>query len=302
MSRTRVERISADGVELRVELDGAGPPLLVLHGFSGSARSMAEVSAALRDSYQTIRVDLLGHGSSAAPRDPKLYSMPACARQIVAVLDALSLSGVHVLGYSMGGRVGLSLCLWHPTRIRSALLIGASAGLEDEPARAARRRDDEALAQRIERDGIEAFVEHWMALPLFASQKRLGHERLASARAQRLENRSHGLALSLRGMGSGAQPALHAQLGAVQTPVCLVVGSEDAKFRSIAADLAARLPRARVELIAEAGHAAHLENLSALSQSALRFLAEAEAEISSRETPPERSSAQAMKGSTAWSA
>ena len=98
-----------------------------------------------------------------------------------------------------------------------------------------------------------------MALPLFASQRRLGAAGLARAREQRLTNRPHGLANSLRGMGAGAQPPLHARLAGVRAPVCLVVGDEDERFGGIADALAEALPAARVARIAGAGHAAHLE-------------------------------------------
>ena len=86
----------------------------------------------------------------------------------------------------------------------------------------------------------------------------------------------HGLANSLRGMGAGAQPSLHDELAALERPVCLVVGEEDRKFQGIAEDLAARLPRARVELVPEAGHAAHLENPRAFAEIAVRFFDDVE--------------------------
>ena len=203
--------------------------------------------------------------------------MESCVAQVAGALDALGIPQAHVLGYSMGGRVGLALCAWRPERVRSALLIGASAGLEEAGARAARRRQDEALAERIEREGLERFVEWWMELPLFASQRRLGEAALARAREQRLSNRAHGLAQSLRGMGTGAQPALHARLPSLHVPILLVAGSLDAKFAAIASDLASRLPNAQAQLVPDAGHACHLEQPEAFLRIARRFFDAAEA-------------------------
>jgi pimeloyl-ACP methyl ester carboxylesterase len=148
-------------------------------------------------------------------------------------------------------------------------------------------REDEALAERIERDGVPAFVDHWMSLPLFASQRRLGAAALAAAREQRLANRAHALASSLRGMGAGAQPFLGERLAAVRAPVCLVVGDEDRRFRRIAESLARELPRARVEVVAAAGHAAHLENPRGFLDITRRFLAEVEAGAKTHPTAPE---------------
>ncbi len=270
-----VRFVDANGVRVCVDSTGQGPPVLMLHGFTGDAESMAPAAEPLADAFEVHRVELVGHGRSDAPDDVAPYSMPACVEQVVAVLDALEIEAAHVYGYSMGGRAALSLAAAHPARVRSLVLVGATAGLASAEDRADRVASDEALAARIERDGLEPFVDAWMSLPLFASQKRLGDDALARARAQRLKGTTTGYANSLRGMGTGAMPPLHDALRRLAMPVCLVVGEEDAKFRAIAAQLVAALPDARVEAIAEAGHAAHLEQPAAMGDVVRRFLSEA---------------------------
>jgi 2-succinyl-6-hydroxy-2,4-cyclohexadiene-1-carboxylate synthase len=178
----------------------------------------------------------------------------------------------------MGGRVALALCVAQPERVASALLVGTSAGIADPKARAARRREDLARADSVERFGMRAFVDRWMAQPLFESQRhRLSAAALEAARKQRLDNRVLGLANSLRGMGAGAQQPLHEAVAALRVPVCLAVGEEDGKYRDIAADLARRMPAARIEIIPAAGHAAHLENPAAFLAAARRFFESANA-------------------------
>jgi 2-succinyl-6-hydroxy-2,4-cyclohexadiene-1-carboxylate synthase len=287
--------IATEGVSLHVVSEGDGSPVVILHGFTGSSASMAAVAAGLRDRHRAIRVDLVGHGASDAPRDGSAYRMERCVDQVAGAVSALDARPAHFIGYSMGGRVALALCARHPALASSAILIGARAGIADADERAARVRDDRTLADRIEREGVPRFVDHWMALPLFASQRRLGEAALAAARAQRLANRAHGLALSLRGMGAGAQPPLGEDLAALHTPVCLVAGEEDTRFRAIAESLARQLPRARVEIVAVAGHAAHLENPSAFLRLTRRFLAEVDAENHTAQPPPEPSPAQAER-------
>ena len=254
-----------------------GEAVLVLHGFTGSAEAMRGVAERLGEDRRCILVDLVGHGSSAAPESPEDYRMERCLADLLGVLDALRESRAHLVGYSMGARVALSLAAAHPERVRSAVLVGARAGIEDPEARRARIDQDEALARRILEEGIEWFVDHWMSLPLFASQSRLGPQALAEAREGRLRNRAHGLALSLRGMGAGAQPPLFEKLDRIRAPVLLVVGAEDAHFLAIARELARRLPRARVQTLPEAGHAAHLENPEAFDGIARAFLRDVEA-------------------------
>ena len=137
--------------------------------------------------------------------------------------------------------------------------------------RAARRKADEELAERILRDGLEDFVDQWMANPLFASQARLGEAALARARAERLRGSPAGLAGSLRGMGTGTMPPLHDELARLRLPVLCVVGEEDAKFRAIAEGIVAALPLAELKMISGAGHAAHLEEPRAFARAFASF-------------------------------
>jgi len=294
MSTPRSRIVDAGDAHLHVRCEGSGPAVVLLHGFTGSVESMEELARRLRARHRVVRVDLVGHGSSDAPEQLDPYRMERCAAQLARVAQALRLGAAHWLGYSMGGRVALAVAAWHPERVRSLCLVGASAGLADPGERAQRARDDEALADSIERDGLESFVERWMALPLLASQARLGADARAQAREQRLRNRPHGLANSLRAMGSGAQPPLHAALGSLRAPVALVVGEEDAKFRTLAGEIARELPDARVLVVPEAGHAAHLEQPDAFAALALRFFAESEAR-----TPRRRAAPQSIRGPSA---
>ena len=259
-------------VRLHLELRGAGPEVLLLHGFTGDVTTWREVAEDLARDHRVLAVDLLGHGRSDAPADPARYTLERSVTDLRRLLDALSLRRVDVIGYSMGGRVALGLAVRHPERVRAAVLVGASAGIADPAARAERARADEAWAGLLLRDGLETFVERWMAQPLFASQVRLGVAALARARAQRLAGDPRGLAASLRGLGSGAQPPLHEALRRLAVPLLFVAGEEDAKFRALASELAGLAPLGRATWVPEAGHAAFLENPRAFLALARDFL------------------------------
>jgi 2-succinyl-6-hydroxy-2,4-cyclohexadiene-1-carboxylate synthase len=172
----------------------------------------------------------------------------------------------------MGARLALGCAARHPERVASLVLIGARAGIENPEERVSRRRADEALANRIETMGMEAFVTEWLAQPLFASQRRLGPGFLEARRRERLVNDAHELAASLRGTGPGAQPSFYDALPRIEVPVLLVTGALDATFLEHARDLARRLPHAEVCEIADAGHAAHLEQPAAFIEAAAQFL------------------------------
>src|SRR5205807_809180 len=109
----------------------------------------------------------------------------------------------------------------------------ASPGLASATEREQRRQSDSALAERIEREGVKAFIDYWEQIPLFASQNSLPREKREALREQRLNNRARGLANSLRGVGTGAQPALHARLPELNLPALLIAGELDTKFCQI---------------------------------------------------------------------
>jgi 2-succinyl-6-hydroxy-2,4-cyclohexadiene-1-carboxylate synthase len=266
--------IDVGGLRLRAVEAGAGAPVLVLHGFTGDAESMESVSEGLRASYRVVRLELVGHGGSDSPEDIRFYSMPDCARQIAVAVAGLDLERPHLLGYSMGGRAALAAAIAHPNRFASLVLVGATAGIADARMRDERIQSDRHLADRIETEGLDRFVDEWMALPIFASQSRLGEDALGRARAQRLRNSEHGLANSLRGMGAGAQFPLFEELRNIKIPVLLVVGDEDEKFKAIAEALEARLPDARTAILPRAGHAAHLEAPAEFASHVSDFLAD----------------------------
>ena len=279
MTSLRDDVVDAAGIRMHVRLAGEGPsgrPVLVLHGFTGCVESMEGVISSLAVDRPVVAVDLVGHGETDAPDDLDRYSMAACVDQVATALEAVDVPVVDVLGYSMGARVALSLAVAHPAKVASLVLVGASPGLVDGAARAARLDADEALARQIEEDGLERFVDYWMSLPLFSSQASLGKEFLAASRAQRLRCSVTGLSGSLRGMGTGRMPALHERLPEIEQPVCLVAGSRDARFVDLAEQMCHRLRDSRCAFVEGAGHAAHLEAPARVSRIACTFFREIE--------------------------
>ncbi len=266
--------LTVNGLRYDVLIEGAGPPLVLLHGFTGCAAGWAPQIAAFKHQFTCIAVDLPGHGGTEAPADPARYAMAPTVADLVALLGQLRFTRAAWLGYSMGARIALGVGVLAPDAVTALVLEGASPGITDPAERAARVASDEALAARIERDGVEPFVDYWEQIPLFATQARLPGERRAALRRQRLANTPRGLANSLRGIGQGAQPLLLDRLGEVRAPALLLAGEEDVKFRGLAAAMAARLPDARVALIPNAGHAAHLEQAEAFDAVVVRFLGE----------------------------
>ena len=251
-------------VRLNYLVAGEGPPVTLLHGFTQSGRSWRELIAHMPEGWRWIVPDLRGHGETRM-RAGAECSMDACTDDLVAMWEELDLRRTHLVGYSMGGRLALHVAARRPERLLSLLTIGAHAGL-DEDARAGRIQGDEALAERIEKDGIESFVDYWSALPLFAGLERRGEGYVAQVRAERLQNHVAGLACSLRGMGAGLMEPIWDDLGRVNVPCTFVAGQLDHGYVASARRLAASVPRGQVQLVLRAGHAAHQERPDAFAR------------------------------------
>jgi pimeloyl-ACP methyl ester carboxylesterase len=120
--------VTHQGIRIRYEVEGKakGPPLVLQHGFSSNLEVWlaAGYAKALRADYQLVLLDARGHGASDKPHDPTAYRLEAFADDVVAVLDALSISKAHYWGYSMGAFIGFEIVRRAPSRFCSLTLGG----------------------------------------------------------------------------------------------------------------------------------------------------------------------------------
>jgi 2-succinyl-6-hydroxy-2,4-cyclohexadiene-1-carboxylate synthase len=270
-----VPLLDGPDVSLSYAIAGEGEPVTLLHGFTLSGRNWRELIAKVPGRWQWIMPDLRGHGDTrTAPGAP--CTMDACAADLRMLWGHLGVERSHLAGYSMGGRLALHVAVRLPERVRSLLTISAHAGL-DEQARVARRQGDEALAERVERYGVEPFVNYWAAQPLFAGIERRGAAYLAQLRAQRLANRPEGLAASLRGMGAGAMEPLLDEIAGLTMPCTFVAGEDDAAYVASARRLATAVPGSRLEIVPRAGHAVHMQRPAPMARIVAAHLGRADA-------------------------
>lgn len=262
-----------DGLRWEVRARGAGEPLLLIHGFTGRGTSWRVHARVLRRHFRVVTVDLPGHGRSGSG-EPARMTVERMADDLAGILARLDAAPAHVVGYSMGARIALRLALVHPAVVRRLVLESASAGLATHREREDRRAADEALAARLERDGIERFVAEWERQPVFASQATLPSGRSAAQRAIRLAGDPRGLAASLRGAGQGVMEPLFDRLHAVVAPTLVIAGDLDERGLSRAEVVARGIPGARLAVVDGAGHAPHLERPARFRRLALDFLLE----------------------------
>jgi 2-succinyl-6-hydroxy-2,4-cyclohexadiene-1-carboxylate synthase len=223
-----------------------GDPLVLLHGFTQTSWCWSPIDAELATDHELLLVDAPGHGASADVS----ADLWGAGRAVADVGGAAT-----YLGYSMGGRIALHAALDRPDVVRRLVLVSATGGMDDASERAARRTADERLADRVLDLGVEAFVDEWLAQPLFST---LAPER--THRSARLANTAAGLASSLRQAGTGTQEPLWDRLGELEIPVLVVAGALDARFVGLAHRLADAIgPSATLVVVPGAGHTVHLE-------------------------------------------
>ncbi len=286
---------------VRIGPQGA-PRVTLLPGFMGGPRSWDAVVHHLPDALTIRVVTLPGHGDRplVMPRAGFLEIVSEVGRSLVAQNNR-DVPEVLV-GYSMGGRIALSLALLEPERFASVIAIGADLGFSDEGPRAARRVEDDERARSLEVAGLEEFVARWETLPIFESQRELPEEVLASQRRMRLANTVEGLAFALRALGTGAMPDLRTPLRDFGRPVAFAVGSRDQKFCALAEESARIAPRGERIVFSDVGHNVALEAPKKLARVIAdrvgRARAEADTSAAMNESTLKSASIDATRGAT----
>lgn len=230
-----------------------------MHGFTQTARSWDGLVPELSRDFDVVAIDAPGHGRAS---DVHADLLDGAAR-----LAAAGGRATYV-GYSMGARLCLHAALDFPAAVRGLVLISATGGMDDAGEREARRAADEALADRIESIGVPAFLDEWLAQPLFATLPAA-----ANGRAERLHNTAAGLASSLRLAGTGTQAPLWDRLAGLRVPTLVIAGALDTKFVVLGERLAATIPGADLAIVDGAGHTVHLERPDAFLALLLPWLA-----------------------------
>jgi pimeloyl-ACP methyl ester carboxylesterase len=253
---------AGDGVRIHYLVRGAGPPVLLVHGFAVSA-GINWAAPGILDSiaarYTVIAPDLRGHGSSGKPREPAAYGT-RFVEDLVRLLDHLEVERAHVVGYSMGGAITLRLLASHPHRVASAVIGGAGwrpveAGPPPVLLEWLPRLDAAARGELTVSDALAGPV---------------GADWAPELRAALDRNDPAALAAVIRG-GAGLAVS-EAELRASRLPVLAIVGALDELVRADVDRLAALWPDLEVVRIPGADHFSVLGD-PRLPQAILRYLA-----------------------------
>lgn len=251
------------------ESPSATKTLVFLHGFLGNREEWASIWPAFFPHFHCLMIDLPGHGENEPLESSEAYSIEKTAQRVIFLLEQLNRKESILVGYSMGGRLALYLALYFPKYWTQVILESASPGLKNENERQQRRLYDEELAQQLETESFDSFLEKWYKLPLFAPTR--SHPLFALLFQQRLKNNPNELAKSLRFMGTGTQPSLWERLDHLKVPALLLVGEYDTKFCQIASEMILVCPRFKMEVVPKVGHNLHFEDSHGFVKSLWNF-------------------------------
>src|SRR5699024_10157819 len=247
--------------------NGFEETVLLMHGFLSDMSSMEPVAGNLKGHYNILLVDLPGFGDTKAGGD---YSMDDVSDALAALIRS-RWGKVHVAGYSMGGRVAVSLLVNYPGVIKSAVLESTSPGISDPADRTERQNLNRKRADSIVSD-YASFIDGWEKMGLFQSQDSADAGQRMRQRENRLAQDPCGAAESLISYGTGVQKSYWKDLPEISVPVLLLAGEKDAKFVAINQSMEELIPESRLEIIPDAGHNIHMEAADKFGIMVLEFL------------------------------
>jgi len=266
-----------DGVELACEAAGAGPAILFLHEFAGDMRDWTAQVESLSPEFRCIVYNARGYPPSDVPGDVTAYSQDRAVADADAVLDALALSRVHLIGHSMGSYTALHLAMRQPKRVASVIATGCGWG--SDPAA---RHENEPICRDIAhmfRDEPTAIAaERYAAAPMRRAFKARHPDRFAEFVDRLAEHSPIGAANTMLGLQM-RRPTLTDMapgLARMATPLLIVVGDDDVSCLEGSLLLKRMAPNAALMVVPRCGHQIGLEEPEVFNQTVRDFVRAAE--------------------------
>ena len=244
-----------NGIEIDYDVSGSGPAVLLSHGYSATRRMWDGQHRAFPD-HRIISWSMRGHGHTESPDDPGKYSADLTVADMRALLGHLGVARAVIGGLSLGGYVSLAFCLAHPEMVRALVICDSGPGYRNAEARAAWNQRASERAAELERQGLDAL----------SGRSREMREAMGEHRS------AQGLAHAARGMLAQEGSRVIDGLGSIRVPTLIIVGDQDQPFLAPCEYMAKKIPGARLEVIAGAGHSSNLDRPDAFNRALRDFL------------------------------
>ncbi|KAL7603912.1 hypothetical protein Lser_V15G15247 [Lactuca serriola] len=279
--RNYTQKVDVEGMTFSINVKELGDKrndnvIVFLHGFLGSSEDWIPIMNAMSASSRCIAIDLPGHGGSKMDAIDDVAQGVELSMQVVTdmlekLVLVLTTKKVTLVGYSMGARITLYMALKFKNMVKGVVMISGSPGLDDVAKRKSRSVKDDSLACALVSYGVELFIETWYSGEMWESLR--SHPQFEQIVADRSKHDDvSGLVKTLSGLSTGRQPSLWEDLKHVKSPVVVIVGERDEKFKKIGERMCVTLGKSRVVEVPNCGHAVHIESPLLVIRSITEFL------------------------------
>jgi 3-oxoadipate enol-lactonase len=249
--------VRANGIDIRYDIAGEGPWLILAHSLATDLSLWDDQMAALTPHFRVLRFDTRGHGGSSAPDMP--YDLPTMAADVLGLMDAIAVERAHVCGISMGGMIAQHVALAAPARVDRLVLVSTASGYPPE----ARAMWGERIAA-VRAHGMAPLVaptlERWFTPPW-----RQAHPEVMARIGSLIRSTP-----AVGYIGSGQAIAgldTTDRLSALRCPTLVIAGADDAGTPpTMGRTIAERIPGARFESIASASHLCNVEQAATFNR------------------------------------
>lgn len=237
---------------------------VLIHGFAGGWQSWEPVVASIPPDAGVAALVLPGHSGN----DLRFSDFMEIAEWAASLIPP----NAHLAGYSAGGRVALGALAAGAQCARLSLISSGFGGLSPSD-RMARAASDAVWSTLLRTSGMQAFIQAWEELPIFATQSRARAELRDAQTQHRLTLDPFALADAMDALSVARMPDLRPTLARLSMPIQLVVGADDTKYVANAEDAVRSLKHGRVSRIGACGHNPLLEAPEVLARVLTNFRA-----------------------------
>ena len=256
-------KLHANGIELYYETQGAGQPLVLIHGLGSSTNDWEFQVPEFCKRYQVITFDLRGHGKSDKPAGP--YTIPMFAQDTADLLKALGIASAHIVGISLGGGIAFQFALDYPGMVKTLTIVNSGPTMV-APGGDAKNEIDSRIAI-VQQLGMRAMGQA-LAPRLFPKPE---HANLRESFIEHwAENDSRAYVDALLSM---VDWNVISQINSIKSPTLVISSDQDYSPVSLKEAYVKLMPNAELVVIADARHAVTMEQPQAFNAELEKFLA-----------------------------
>ncbi|MGH8905891.1 MAG: alpha/beta fold hydrolase [Egibacteraceae bacterium] len=254
--------IDLNGAKHHYVSKGEGPPVVLVHGLGGSLHVWYAVMESLSLHHHVVALDLRGSGRSEAGRGAPTVS--GWAQDVAALIGALELPAVTLVGHSLGTLIAQQTALDQPDAIDNLVLVGGISWFEPPAKELYLKR-----AELVEGEGLDALVDDWLLGAIAPRNRATNPQLVGLLRDLFLRNHPGSYANACRALANA--PSIRRE--DIGQPTLLVVGDHDRSAPiAMTEELHREIPVSRVRVLANAAHWLPLEQPDELTAAILEFL------------------------------